>query len=561
MALRQLLWLRWKLTLRGFTRSRSTLIGSIIGMLIVGPYALALAGGLGFGLVKLDIPLGENALRGALLLVAGIWTIGPILGFQLNEAQDITRLFVYPVPVRKLFLGAIAGCLLDLTTILLIPTLLAVIVGAAFHGLTGALIAVVAMPLFLFQTLAASQGVTLALQGVLQSRKWRDVALLIVPLFWMTWQFGMQNIGRSAGKTNWTAFLGSTTWDVLSFLPPGLAARAVGAGMKGLWPLAIAYLGALGLITIATFMVSSWLVSKAYEGEAVGVPAPQHSSPSPSLRSGSAFRGTKGGGPEGRGRWMRESGVVQAVFQKEWYVFTRDPYFRLMAMNFVYMLGFGAFMAFSRGKNDAADGLGFTEARTTMALWLATSLTLFQQSILSYNIFGPEANAATLLFAFPVRRRELLIGKNLANLSALLPLNLAAVIVLCATLKRLDMLPILLPWMLGASVLMTAVGNAVSVMIPYRVSTQGFKARQSSGGVGYGFASLGISLAALVLYAPILAAVLVPHFWIGTSWLPLTVPLALGYAGGLYFLSLRLTEPWLLEREQEIIARVARPEG
>ncbi|WP_395143379.1 hypothetical protein [Armatimonas sp.] len=544
MALRQLLWLRWKLTLRGFTRSRSTLIGSIIGMLIVGPYALALAGGLGFGLVKLDIPLGENALRGALLLVAAIWTIGPVLGFQLNEAQDITRLFVYPVPVRKLFLGAIAGCLLDLTTILLIPTLLAVIVGAAFHGLAGALIAVIVMPLFLFQTLAASQGVTLALQGVLQSRKWRDVALLIVPLFWMTWQFGMQNIGRSAGKTNWTAFLGSMTWDVLSFLPPGLAARAVGAGMKGLWPLGIAYLGALGLITVVTFMVSSWLVSKAYEGEAVGVPAPQPPPLAP-RRAGSRGRG----------------GVVQAVFQKEWYVFTRDPYFRLMAMNFVYMLGFGAFMAFSRGKNDAADGLGFTEARTTMALWLATSLTLFQQSILSYNIFGPEANAATLLFAFPVRRRELLIGKNLANLSALLPLNLAAVIVLCATLKRLDMLPILLPWMLGASVLMTAVGNAVSVMIPYRVSTQGFKARQSSGGVGYGFASLGISLAALVLYAPILAAVLVPHFWIGTSWLPLTVPVALGYAVGLYFLSLRLTEPWLLEREQEIVARVARPEG
>lgn len=548
MALRQLLWLRWKLTLRGFTRSRSTLIGSIIGLLILGPYALMLAGGLGFGLVKLDVTLGENALRGALLLVAGIWTIGPILGFQLNEAQDITRLFVYPVPVRKLFMGAIAGCLLDLTTLLLVPTLLAVIVGAAFHGLAGALIAVIAMPLFLFQTLAASQGVTLALQGVLQSRKWRDVALLIVPLFWMTWQFGMQNIGRGAKNINLKAFLVSPTWDVLNFLPPGLAARAIGAGMKGLWPLAIAYLGALGLITVATFMVSSWLVSKAYEGEAVGIPAPQP----PPLAPVQRRLGVGGRGGEG---------VVQAVFQKEWYVFTRDPYFRLMAMNFVYMLGFGAFMAFSRGKNDAADGLGFTEARTTMALWLATSLTLFQQSILSYNIFGPEANAATLLFAFPVRRRELLIGKNLANLSALLPLNLAAVIVLCATLKRLDMLPILLPWMLGASVLMTAVGNAVSVMIPYRVSTQGFKARQSSGGVGYGFASLGISLAALVLYTPILAAVLVPHFWIGTSWLPLTVPLALGYAVALYFLSLRLTEPWLLEREQEIIARVARPEG
>ncbi len=546
MALRQLLWLRWKLTQRGFTRSKSTLIGSIIALVFLGPYALALAGGVGYGLFKLNVALGEHALRAALLIVAGIWTVGPLLGFQLNDAQDITRLFIYPVPVRKLFLGAIAGCLLDLTTILLLPTLIAVIVGAAFHGIVGALIAAIAMPVFLFQTLAASQAITLALQGVLQSRKWRDIALLIIPLFWMIWQFGMQNIGRHAGNVNLKALFASPTWEVLSFLPSGLAARAVGAGMKGLWPLAIAYLGGLGLVTLATFTISAWLVGKAYEGEAVGVPTPQPNE-KPQRRVGPRAGGST-------------HGVVGAVFQKEWYVFTRDPYFRLMAMNFVYMLGFGAFMALNRGKE--GDGFGFTEARTSFALWMATSLTLFQQSILSYNIFGPEANAATLLFAFSARRREILIGKNLANLSAILPLNLGATLMLSILLKRLDMLPILLPWMLSASVLMSAVGNAVSVMIPYRVNTQNLKARQSSsGGVGYAFLSLGISLAALVLYIPLLAAVLVPQLWIGRSWLPLTIPLSFVYSLSLYFLSLRLTEPWLLEREPEIIARVARPEG
>ncbi|WP_309709290.1 hypothetical protein [Armatimonas sp.] len=560
MALRQLMWLRWKLTQRGFTRSRSTLIGSIIGLVFLGPYALALAGALGYGLFKLNVNLGEHTLRAALLLVAGIWTVGPLLGFQLNEAQDITRLFVYPVPVRKLFLGAIAGCLLDLTTILLLPTLVAVIVGAAFHGVAGALIATIAMPLFLFQTLAASQAVTLALQGVLQSRKWRDMALIIVPLFWMIWQLGMQNIGRDAGKVNWKAFLVSTPWEAVSFLPSGLAARAVGAGMKGMWPLAIAYLGALGLVTVATFTLSAWLVGKAYEGDAVGVPAPKPSSLNPSSRPREEGKSPPSPLLPGLGGGAGGGGIIGAIFQKEWRVFTRDPYFRLMAMNFVYMLGFGVFMSFNRGKG--GDGMMFSEARTTGALWLATSLTLFQQSILSYNIFGPEANAATLLFAFPTRRRELLIGKNLANLSAILPLNIGATVMLCLVLKRLDMLVLLLPWMICASVLLAAVGNAVSVMIPYRVNTQGLKARQSnSGGVGYAFLSLGISLAALVLYAPVLAAVLVPHFWIGHAWLSVTVPFAILYTVGLYFLSLRLTEPWLLEREPEIIARVARPEG
>lgn len=538
MALKRLFWLRWRLTLRGFTRNKSSLVGSIIGLVVLGPYALALAGGLGYGLVKLDLTLGENALRAALLLLAGIWVVGPLLGFQPNEAQDITRLFVYPVPVRTLFLGAILGCFLELTTLFLLPTLLATVVGAAFHGVGAALVAVPAVSFFLFQTLAASQAVTLALQGVLRSRKWRDVVLLVVPLFWITWQVGVQALSRDAVKTDWRAFLTSPLWEGLSLLPSGLAARAVAAGMKGLWPLAIAYLGALGLVTVATLSLSGWLVGKAYQGEAVGVPAPTASR---NKAQGSTRR-----------RLGRARGILGAIVQKEWAIFTRDPYFRLLAMNYLTMLVIGAFSALSRGQG--SEGVG-----STIALWLATSLGLVQQTRLSYNIFGAEANAAGLLFAYPLRRRVLLLGKNLANLSAILPLNLLATLGLCAALHRTDMLVVLVPWMLCASVVMTAVGNAVSVMLPQRVNPNGLRTRGASGGEG--FLLLGITLAALVLYIPVLAAVLVPTLWIESTWLWLTVPLALGYTGGLYALSLRLTEDWLLEREPEIIAKVARPES
>lgn len=547
MALKQLLWLRGKLVLRGFTRSRSVLIGVVLGLLFLAPMALGLAWGIGQGVLRLELPVAENLLRGALLLVGAIWTIGPLLGFQLNEAQDITRLFVYPVPVRKLFLAAVLGGLLDLTALLLQPSLVAVILGAGARNPAGAVVALVAMPLFLFQTLAASQAITLALQGVLQSRKWRDIALLIVPLFWMSWQFGMQTLSRNAVRTDWKALLASPMWEWASLLPPGLAARAVGAGMKGMWPLAIAYLGALGLTTLLTFAISAWVVERAYRGEAVGVPAPV-----PQERTSRQPRGRERGSA---------SGVIAAIFRKEWALFTRDPYFRLMAMNFVYMLGLGLFMAFrpSRGAEGSAI---FSEARSLLAIWMATSLILFQQSILSYNIFGPEANAAQLLFAYPARRRELLIGKNLAGLSAILPLNLAATIVLCTSLKRVELLVVVLPWMLCASVLLTAVGNAVSVMLPYRVNPQGMRARGgNNGSAAYGFASLGVSLAALILYVPVLAAVLVPWYIVSSVWLWLTIPLALAYTAGLYFLSLHLTEGWLLEREARIIEKVARPEG
>lgn len=547
--IRQLLWLRWTLTKRSF-RSKSALVGIILMLLVLGPYSLGFAGGLGFGLWKLPVAAGEHLLRGALLLIAGVWTLGPLLGFQLNEAHDITRLFVFPVPVRQIFIASLLGCLFDLLTLLILPSLLAAIVGAGTHGVGTALVAVLAMNLFLFQTLAASQAVTLALHGILQSRRWRDIALLIVPLFWMVWQFGMQSIGRTAGKIDWKAFLASPTWEFASFLPPGLAARAVGAAMKGLWPLSIAYVGGLSLILVATVVLAGRLVGKAHEGDEVGVPAPAPGV----LQKQRPSRGYRLAGL---------SPVAGAIFEKEWRYFTRDPFFRLMGMNFLYMIALGVFMSFMRGNNRSGAEELAGGIQSSMGLWMGSSLLLFQQTLLFYNSFGSEANAAAMLFAFPAPRRDLLIGKNLAQLSVVLPLNLVAGLLLCVVLKRLELLPVLLPWVLFAPVLMAAVGNGVSVWLPFRVNTQGLRARQQNTGygAGYVFLSLGISLAALVLYAPVLAAVLVPYLFLGNGWLALTVPMAAAYVIGLYILSLKVTLPWLLEREAEIVAKVARPDA
>jgi len=547
--IRQLLWLRWTLTKRSF-RTKSALVGVILMLFVLAPYSLGFAAGIGFGVWKLPVTDGEHLLRGALLLIAGVWTLGPLLGFQLNEAHDITRLFVFPVPVRQIFIASLLGCLFDLLTLLILPSLLAVVVGAGTHGLGAALVALLVMNLFLAQTLAASQAVTLALQGVLQSRRWRDLALLIVPLFWMAWQFGIQSLGRTAGKTDWKAFLSSPTWEFASFLPPGLAARAVGAAMKGLWPLSVAYIGLLGLFFVVTVAVASWLVGKAHEGEEVGVPAPAP--------------GAQAVRRAGRGRQL--SGVpstTAAVFEKEWRYFTRDPFFRLMGMNFLYMIALGVFMSFVRGGSRSGAEELAGELQSSLGLWMGSSLLLFQQTFLFYNCFGPEANAAALLFAFPVSRRELLIGKNLAQLSMVVPLNIVSGVLLCLILKRPELLPVQLPWLILAPVLMAAVGNGVSVWLPFRVNTQGLKARQQNTGygAGYVFLSLGVSLAALVLYVPILAAVLVPYLFVGMGWLALSVPLATAYTLGLYGLSLKVTEPWLLDREAEIIAKVARPEG
>jgi hypothetical protein len=63
-----------------------------------------------------------------------------------------------------------------------------------------------------------------------------------------------------------------------------------------------------------------------------------------------------------------------------------------------------------------------------------------------------------------------------------------------------------------------------------------------------------------VLLLPVLAAILLPTFWVSPAWYALAIPLAAAYAAGLYALSLHLAAPLLLEREPILIARLSAEE-
>jgi hypothetical protein len=59
---------------------------------------------------------------------------------------------------------------------------------------------------------------------------------------------------------------------------------------------------------------------------------------------------------------------------------------------------------------------------------------------------------------------------------------------------------------------------------------------------------------------PVLAALIVPTYWISPLWLAITIPLAVVYATAGYALSLRLTEKALLAREVEISEKLGQAE-
>lgn len=552
--------LKWTLTWRANQKSASAIFGIIFAVIFLVPFSLGLAVALGFGFARLPALAAEHLLRAALLTTYLVWVLMPLLGFSLNESYDVTRLFTYPISMRRVFAGTILGALIDLPTLLLLPSLAAVLYAFGGASVAAFVITLLVLALFLFHTLALSQAALLAMAGVLRSRRFRDIALVLVPLFWITYYIGSQTFFRRVGDIDWRAAMRSPAWDMASYLPPGLGARAIANAHVGNFGPALAFLLALGLATAVTVYVAGWLVALAYSGEEIGpaVPKKKEVKAAPGKAADAARRRESG---LARAAGSRLSPVIAAIAEKEMRYFARDPYFKITLMNLVYMLFIGIFAFFNATRQRA--GIGSVPL-TSGTLWMVSSLLLFQESTLVFNLFGTDGTAARTLFNFPASRRQMLIGKNLMLYGAAMTVNLAFLLVLCGIARSPGLFGLMAVWMALALAVLVAVGNIVSVRLPYRVNLKGWRTRQntSSGqGLAYTLLYLALFLLAGALLTPVLAALLVPTIFIGSVWLALTIPVAIGYTAGLYLLSLKLAEPLLLSREIEIMERVSQPES
>jgi ABC-2 type transport system permease protein len=556
-----LFWLKWKLMWRGYRRNISAAFGVIVAILAFLPMALGIAWVCGLGFRGLHPPYNEHLLRGVLLGIYLFWLLSPLIGYALSESYDITKLLVYPLTARQLFIGTIAGSLIDFPVLLLLPTLIAALVGFS-QSLAAFLLVLPAVALFLFHTLSLSQAIILASAGVLRSRRFRDLVMVLIPLFWIGYYVLSRTLTRQMAGVDWASFVRSRTWELLNFLPPGFAARSIAAAGRGEYGLSLGYLAGLLVFSGGTVYLAGWLIEKLYAGDVV--------SPAVRKRAPRAATGRRGGpvplapsparpvaAPTARPLFgVRLPPVVEAVVDKELKYILRDPYFKIALMNLLYMLVVAAF-AFLGGPE--REGMG--SFRPAM-VWAATGLVILAEMQLPFNMFGTEGGAAAVLFLFPSSRRQILLGKNLTLFAALSVVNLVFIGLLAAFAGALEMFGPLFCWMELALVVFIAAGNLVSIWFPFRVVMRGWRIQQQSAGrgCGYGFLYLAISGAAFVLLLPILAALLAPTFWVSPAWHALGIPLALAYATGLYALSLHLAEPLLLQRELVLIERLGQEE-
>jgi ABC-2 type transport system permease protein len=182
------------------------------------------------------------------------WLILPIFAFGLDGTLDPATVALYPLRTRPLAAGLLAASASGAWPLANVIGLLGVTVGLA-RGALGVLVAVVAVLLQVLFCITLARLVTTGMARLLRSRRGKDLAaFLVIPVFAL-YEFFTQVVPRVAaeGKVSASSFAGVDAW--LRWLPPGLAAHAIGDASDGHPGAAVARLGLLAVVIV----VLAWL--------------------------------------------------------------------------------------------------------------------------------------------------------------------------------------------------------------------------------------------------------------------------------------------------------------
>lgn len=342
-------------------------------------------------------------------------------------------------------------------------------------------------------------------------------------------------------------------------LPPGwLAAGAEAAAEGRMWPIVLAILGP-ALIGTASLWRAYRTTMRLYTGQftsgrATIQPARSASEggsqPSLALRAG----GTRTNLLERNLPWLSEQVTVIAL--AAFRSLLRAPEAKMFLLTPLLMLFVlaPAFMA----------GMGHGNVPETVSPLLAFGamvMILFGMSQLLGNQFGFDRDGFRVFVLSPARRRDILLGKNLAVAPFVLAIGgTAAVVVQLFYPMRLDHLLALVPRFVSMYLIYCIPANVLSIFAPMRIAAGSFQPSRPRGIV------ILSQLLFMFLCPPILALTLLP---LGIEWVaeamewrygvPLDLILSVlecAVVACLYGLLLRVQGDWLQAREQRILQLV-----
>lgn len=559
--LRWLFWLRWKTFIRSFTRGSgrvSRIIGTVALLLFGVPFVGAIGVGTFFAYRRLPAPANTEMLFLVLTGIYLLWIVLPLLEYSVNEGLDISKLALFPLTRAELMLSLIFSTLLDIPTLGLFILFGAVVVGWS-TSLPLGFMAFLTMLVFYVQVVAVSQVVLALLMRVLQSRRFRDLSIILIAFFSSSCYLIQQVVIRGLGAANIIDGLRHARISpYLQWLPPGMAARAIQQANAGQWGMSFVWLAALAAISVVLLFVWQQIVERGLTA------ANSEGNVRVRRRKGAAVAGN--GSPDGTllapvsersllGRFLTSQACTIAI--KDMKYFRRDPQLQATLVSSITSILILIVVTILNPGNDSRGFIG------SWLVLVAPAFIFFSLYTFSCNVLGLERQSLTTLFLFPIEPKQLLWGKNIVTfVLGLVQMCLMVLLAAFVTHGWDLVLPALAVGLAGIGVVLGC-GNFSSVFFPQRMRQfrRGMQtaANQSSEG---GFLRALLSIAALIvtmiILLPVIMALLLPLFFhIQWVW-AFSIPLSFVYGIVFYYTVTALVAPRIFDKVPEILAVVAR---
>ena len=537
--------LRAKLVFRLFWREKGRIVSALVGLLFFGPMVLGITVGTAIAYRQLEDPWPPQILAVVLVAMWGIWLLSPIVLSAVNEGADITRLLVYPITRRDLVASIFLGTFFDYPTYLMLPLFVAVLIG--FPTIWP--IVLLALLLGYWHMVVIGQLSQTLLGGILQSRRFRDVAIIFGSLLASTcylWQIGFQRLAENASDTlseEW--LLNLRPLNSLQWLPTGALARAVEQAQLGNGIDVALWLLYSFLLLVLITAVWWFLLERVTTGETFFRINPEAQSKQKKSRA----RQTSSG-------FGLLPNDIAELTRKELKSIWRLPQRRVGLIQGVLLpiIMTGAIFVQSDRAFQLPSWIGLALPVYAMFMFWATT-----QNMLAWEGHG----LATLLLA-PVPRQRVFIAKGLAFLLvAGAPFVLIALVMVNFTRSWQSMGGLITGLSMGLTIL--GVASVSSVLFPMRINLEAKRTRNSVFSTGGGC----LTGLAMVFLVPIIMALVA---------VPAAIPLALaawwerpslGIIGSVIGILYGLFIFWggttmagqlLLEREADVYSTLKQPE-
>ncbi len=372
------------------------------------------------------------------------------------------------------------------------------------------------LALFAFFNLLLSRMILAWIERWLAQRRTRE----IVTAIFLFLALGAQALNPAFHQSRQSRFYGiqppkvvhlsQRFWNIQRVFPPGLATDSVMQAMQHRSLRGPEDLGWLGFYILAAGGLLALRLRSESRGENLSE-APRAST--------AASRKVR------RRPLLDFSGPIAAVFEKDLrYLLRSGPMLYNLAAPLVMVVVFGGAM-----RGSSMSGIRLQYALPFGMVWAFLGLTR-----LICNNLGMEGDGIQFFFLSPTPLRTVVLGKNLLHLVLFLleAAVISALVIFRFGVPAPSVAAATLGWLLFAVPANFAVGNLLSINMPYRVNMA--RIRRETGAVGNGLTSMLTQLGILVVGALVIA----PCAFLGHPWL--AVPILLLLAAISLFVYLRI---------------------